>query len=224
MSVTSYILRFKANILSKLIKKPSIFPSAELTTTELEESKKLWLLYDQNVIISKENFSKVKNSLNLFYDENNFFRFKTRISSVETVSCDKKCPILSNKDSYVTNALESVCHSGLTSVLNFTRSKFWMVKGRQTVKKILKKCFIYKYVNHITFLGLATPCLPDFKIKCNRNFKFVGVHFAGPIYYKVKKSIYKVYVLLFTCGVTRASTIELTIDQSLHSVMLAPLS
>ena len=161
--VTSYILRFKANILSKLRKKPAIFTSAELTTTELEESKKLWLLYDQNVIISKENFSKVKNSLNLFYDENNFLRFKTRISSVETFSCDKKCPILLNKDTYVTkliilNAHESVCHSGVTSMLNFICSKLWIGKGRQTVKKILKKCFICKYVNGKTLLGPATPC------------------------------------------------------------------
>ena len=49
----------------------------------------------------------------------------------------------------------------------------------------------------------------------------MGVDFAGPIYYKVKNSVYKAYVLLFTCGVTRASNIELTIDQGLHSVILA---
>ena len=36
LRVTSYILRFKANILSKLRKKPAIFTTAELNTTELE--------------------------------------------------------------------------------------------------------------------------------------------------------------------------------------------
>ena len=70
-------------------------------------------------------------------------------------------------------------------------------------------------------LGPARPCFPDFRIKCNHSFEFVGVHFAGPIYYKVKNSVYKAYVLLFTCGVTKVSNIELTIDQSLHSVILA---
>ena len=48
-------------------------------------------------------------------------------------------------------------------------------------------------------LGPATPCLPDFRIKCNHSFEFMGVDFAGPIYYKVKNSLYKAYVLLFTC-------------------------
>ena len=115
----------------------------------------------------------------------------------------------------ILNAHESVCHSGVTSTLNFIRSKFWIVKGRKTVKKILKKCFK-------TLLGPATPCLPDFRIKWNHSLEFMGADFAGPIYHKVKNSVYKAYVLLFTCGVTRASNIELTIDQSLHSVILAP--
>ena len=48
LRVTSYILRF---ILYKLRKKPAILTSVELTSTELEESKKLWLLYDQNRLI-----------------------------------------------------------------------------------------------------------------------------------------------------------------------------
>ena len=95
------------------------------------------------------------------------------------------------------------------------------MKGRQTIKKIFKKCFICTYVNGKTLLGPATSCLPDFRIKCNHSFEFVGVDFAGPIYYKVKNSVYKAYLLLFTCGVTRASNIELAIDRSLHSVILA---
>ena len=45
--------------------------------------------------------------------------------------------------------------------------------------------------------------------------------FTGPIYYKVKNSVYKAYVLLFTGGVTRALNTELTIDQSLQSVIFA---
>ena len=74
----------------------------------------------------------------------------------------------------------TVCHSGVTSTLNFIRSKFWAVKERQTVKKILKKQFICKYVNGKTLLEPATPSLPDFEVKCNHSFEFVGVDFAGP--------------------------------------------
>ena len=118
------------------------------------------------------------------------------------------------------NAHELVCHSGVTSTSNFIRSKFWIFKERQTVKKILKKCFICKYVNRKILLGPATPCLPNFRIKCNQSFELVGAHFAGPIYYKVKSSVYKACVLLFTGGVARASNIELRTDQSFQFVIL----
>ena len=151
-------------------------------------------------------------------------RVKTRISSVETVSYNKKCHILLNTDSYVTklivlNADESVCHSDVASTLNFIHSKCLVVKGRQIVKKISQKCFICKYNKGKSLLGPAIPCLPDFRVKCNHSFEFVGVVFAGIIYYLVKNSVYKACVLLFTCGVTRSSNIELTIDQSLQSVI-----
>ena len=155
----------------------------------------------------------MKNLLNLFYDEFDLLRVETRINSVKTFSFDKECPILLNKDEHEYEH-ESVCHSGVTSTLNFIRSKFWTVKGRQTAKNTLKKCFICKYVNRKTLFGQATPTLPDLRVKCNHSFEFVDVDFIGTIYCNVKNSVYKAYVLLFTCGVTRASNIELATDQS----------
>ena len=100
-----------------LRKKVAVFTTAALTTTKLEESKKLWILFDQSVIISKKSFTKGKNPLNRFYDESNLLRVKTKISSIKTLSYDKNCSILLNKDSHLTklivlNTHESVCHNG----------------------------------------------------------------------------------------------------------------
>ena len=141
-----------------------------------------------------------------FYDKNNLLRVKTRISSVETFSFDKKFLSLLNKDNYITmmivlNARESVCHSSVTSTFNFICSEFWIVKDRQTMKKILTKCFICKYFNEKVLLGQAIPYLTDLRVKCNHSFEFVvGVDFAGPIYDKDKNGADKadVFVLLFT--------------------------
>ena len=60
----------------------------------------------------------------------------------------------------------------VTVVLRLLR-KFCIVKGRQTVKNILKKCFICKYFKGKILLGPATPCLTDFTVKCNHSFEFV---------------------------------------------------
>ena len=50
----------------------SDFKIGELTVPEIEECKTQWILHDQKFIIGKENFTKVKNSLNLFYGDKKY--------------------------------------------------------------------------------------------------------------------------------------------------------
>ena len=108
-----------------------------------------------------------------------------------------------------------------TVFLNYICSNYWIVKGRQTVRQLLKRCFICNYVQGKSLLGPEVSSLPEFRVKCNHSFEFVGVDFAGPIYYKSRYKVYKAYVLLFRCGVTRAVNIELTKDLGNESLILA---
>ena len=87
-------MRFKANILAKLRNKLNNFEIGELTVTEIEECKTLWILHGQKFITGKDNFTKVKNSLNLICDDEKILHVKTRISGIESFSFDKKFPIL----------------------------------------------------------------------------------------------------------------------------------
>ena len=43
---------------------------------------------------------------------------------------------------------EGACHSGGNSALNFIRLSFWIIRirGKQTMKKLLKSCFICKFL------------------------------------------------------------------------------
>ena len=93
----------------------------------------------------------------------------------------------------------------------------------QTIKQLLKRCFICEYVQGKSLLGPEVPSLPEFRVKCNRGFEFLGVDFAGPIYYKSSYKVYKAYLLLFTSGVTRAVNIELTKDLGNESLILTLL-
>lgn len=66
----------------------------------------------------QKTITEGKNSLNRFYDERNLLRVKTKISSIKTLSYDKNCSILLNKDSHLTklivlNTHESVCRNGV---------------------------------------------------------------------------------------------------------------
>ena len=116
---------------------------------------------------------------------------KTRVSEIESFSFDKKFSILLKKDSYFTelivlNGRATVFHSGVHSTLYWIRSNYWIVKGRQTVEQLSKRCFICKYVQGKSLLGPEIPLLPEFRVTCNHRLEFLGVNFAG-----VGKSRYK---------------------------------
>ena len=218
-------MRFKANILAKLRNKSNNFEIGELTVTEIEECKTLWILHGQKFIIGKDNFTKVKNSLNLFHDDKKILRVKTRISGIDSFSFDKKFPILLKKDSYfaeliVLNAHAAVFHSSVHSGLNYIHSNYWIVKRRQTIKQLLKRCFICEYVQGKSLLIPEVLLLLEFRVKCNRSFESAGVDFAAPIYYKSRYKVYKACILLFTCGVIPAVYIELTKDLGNESLIL----
>ena len=133
-----------------------------------------------------EYFTKIKSSLNLFYDNDNIFRVKTHICGFTNLSYNKKFPTLLKNDSYfakliVLKSHEDVCHIGAHSTFNFIRSNIWIIRGQQTVKKLLKSCFICKFVHDKTVVPPETPALPTFRVHCSHSSKIVGVDFAGPL-------------------------------------------
>ena len=102
-------------------------------------------------MIDSEHFTKIQSNLNLFYENDSILSVKTRICGFENFTYNKKFPTLLNMDSYFTELIvlkfyEDVCHSGADSTLNFLRLNFWIITGREIVKKLLKSCFSCKFV------------------------------------------------------------------------------
>lgn len=113
-------------------------------------------------------------------------------------------------------------HSGVNTTLNLIRTKFWIIRDRQIVKKLLKKCIICKIVQGKTLKPPDCPSLPKFRLECNHAFENVGLDYAGPLF--IKNPNYnkeKCYILLFTCAVTRAIHLELCTDLSADVLILA---
>ena len=95
------------------------------------------------------NYEKLKHSLNLYDDENNILRLKSRFYSLVTLIHDQENPILLRSHSLFTDFLilkyhEKICHGGVNATLNLLSTKCWIIHGRQTVKKYLKKCVTCK--------------------------------------------------------------------------------
>lgn len=73
----------------------------------------------------------------------------------------------------------------------------------------------------------ATPLanLPAYRVCSDYPFQFVGADYAGPLHvrniYGDSETLYKSYILLFTCATTRGVHIELTSDMSAPTLVRA---
>ena len=100
-----------------------------------------------------------------------------------------------------------VYHCGVQATLCKLWNNYWIVWGRQKVKSILKNCVVCKIIQGKPLAPSETPALPFYRVNCNHAFENTGLDFPGPYRkgnYSSSAEMYKCYVLLFTCCVTRA--------------------
>ena len=102
----------------------------------------LWIREMQGTL----QLDQLEKQLELFKDENGIIRCRGRLGNTQA-SYDTKFPALLSRNHYVTSLIirqchKSVMHNGLKETLTEVRSKYWIPKRRQTVKKELLRCNI----------------------------------------------------------------------------------
>ena len=128
----------------------------DLLVEQMEEASLAWCKYEQIFMVNEKHFEKQKSNLNLFCDYKGLYISGTRINTKKLQFLQKQ-PLLVRSDSYFTKLLiwkchEDLHHCGVESTLNKLRQSYWIIKERQTVKKVLSKCIICKIVQGKTLL------------------------------------------------------------------------
>ena len=160
----------------------------ELSAEECEHSRKLCIQSVQGELKSESGFSKRAESLGLYDDEDGFMRCRGRIGKAK-IPFTTRFPILLPRNHHVTElvireAHEKVYHNGVKETLSEVRSKYWIVKGRQIVKKLLRRCVLCKKLEGLAYPSPVTSPLPEFRVGANKAFQTTGVDFCGPVYVK----------------------------------------
>ena len=232
--VTAYVLRF----IKGLKEKKST--GKELTAPEIETAETLWIKSIQSTNFYKEleclsasnkhsSSPQYVKQFNLFLDRQKVIKCKGRLHNSELNESGKN-PILLPACHYFTKLVikdchERVHHSGLNTTLTNTRERFWIIKGRQAVKRVLKLCVTCRKLEGTPYRTPQVPDLPEFRVSEDPPFTYTGVDFAGPLYIKEEKSENdeneKAYVCLFTCASTRAVHLELVRTLTLESFLNA---
>ena len=144
------IRRFMEN-LKVILGKVGKVCSGEISAEEMGSSIKLWIKHEQLFLRRETNFTKMKHFLRLSFDEENLLRCCTRISSDETLNYGVRFPILLQRPSNFTKLIilhhhDKVYHCRVDATSNYIRNFYWIVKGRKTVKLILRKRFICNFI------------------------------------------------------------------------------
>ena len=114
----------------------------------------------------------------------------------------------------INDAQKRVMHMGVASTLAKLRNRFWLPKGHQTVKRLIKSCQRCKRSYAKSFNEPKTMNLPEFRTRPGHAFQTTGVDFARPFYVQDGKKMKKAYLTLFTCATTRAVHFELVRDMT----------
>ena len=230
LRVTGWIKRFIGNIQAKMqgiggrdgsLTIPEL-RAAERDVVRLVQAEVY--LVERNELEKKGNNKGLIRQLGLYLDKG-VIRCKGRIGKAH-LSYNTRYPMLLPNKHPVTSLIimetHKLCyHYGVGYVVAYLRTKWWIPKIRQRVKTVTRACVKCKRFQGKSYEGQPSPPLPEFRVQQAEPFHVTGVDFTGPLSVKTENGMGKVYIVLFTCAVTRAIHLEvvpnLTCESFIHA-------
>ena len=230
MRVTSYVLRFiskcrKISRFSGCIKIPELVNAENLWLKSVQSAYyKDVVSYFVNKGVKQEKIPFLVKQLRLVFVDG-FIRINTRLANSD-LDFNIKCPILLPPQSHFVTLLIMHTHlrnkhDSAANVVISLRQMYWITKCRQTVKKIIHSCLTCKRFAANRYSIPRTPALPDIRVNESRPFQFTGVDLTGFIRVKAHSGVIKIYIVLFTCCVSRAVHLEIVDSVSAESFAFA---
>ena len=235
---TAYVLRFVPNpknqrasqsLHNDNVQKFKDMPSInEITVAEhiwIKSVQTDFFLSEKEFLASKSQVVPRRvNQFELFM-EREIMKCQGKIDN-STLPLNSKRPILPPShhpfvDLLIRQYHERSKHGGVNDTLMMLRERYWILKGRRSVKRVVKNCVVCLKCKGTPYNVTSTPDLPTERVSDDPPFIHLGVDFAGPLYIKRDAGDSKVYVCLFTCAATRAVHLEMTNLLSADSFLLA---
>ena len=190
----------------------------ELTASDIGESRLYWLQKSQESLLQEGKFSSWCSQFGLFKDESNLWKCGGRLQNAR-IPESAKHPILLNPKHHLTLLIVRDCHQatkhgGVKETLAHLRSSYWIVRGRNYIKKLIHRCAVCRRFDGRPLPSPNTPPLPEFRVNEVAPFTCTGIDFAGPLYLRTSE---KVWICLFTCAVVRAVHLEIITDMTAQS-------
>ena len=111
-------------------------------------------------------------------------------------------------------------HRGIETTLAYVRRNYWIVRGRTTVKDILRKCVTCTRYQGVAAKPPPSPDFSDYRVDyLTHAFQATGLDFARPLLVKEGSKKTKACILLLTCASSRAIHLEFVPDMSVSGFL-----
>lgn len=223
--VTAYIKRFIQN--SRCVRSHRTY--GPLKVTELDAALQFWVTTTQlhNFSSDIQQLKKghmIKTSSKLirltpFLAGDGTLRVGGRLHNA-MMSFNERHPIIVPGDAAVTrlligNAHRQVLHGGTQSTLAYLRRQYWIISGRNQVRRHIRNCLVCFRQRPLTQTQIMGN-LPPARIVPARPFTHTAVDYSGFIKVRSTKGrghhSTKAYIALFVCLVTKAIHLEVVSD------------
>ena len=224
------LLRVTAWVLRAVAKFKSFFPKLNseetlankfLSTNEIQVAERTWIVTVQREF---DNRSKqLNNTLGIGLDKNGVLTCRGRMENAD-LTVQQKHPILIPGESHfarliIRDAHLRTAHGGPKDTLVELRSLYWVTKARTVVRQVLHRCpRPCKRLEGLAFKSVEASQLPTFRVQRSYPFANTGVDYLGPALvrqvYDHDNVMHKVWIVLYTCAVTRAVHLDLVPDLS----------
>lgn len=215
---STMLLRAKFNFLHPRNRK-----TGRLTNQEGNDAVK-WLIQQDQAATVREEIQSLRGKrgshLNFRFDpEERILRVMGRLENAD-LTMDEKNPIYLAPEGYLAKLLvryahERTLHGGTQEMLQFLRAKYWIPGARKLVRQVPLRCPAC-FRHRMKLMGQKMAVLPSERV--NRAFPFqnCGIDYAGPVILRSRYGrnpiLYKAWIGVFVCLVTRAVTLELISD------------
>ena len=238
LRLTALVVKFVTNLKNKVrnVTKPENGREV-LNALDLTKAEELWIRavqassfaeeikFLQNHRQNKATPPSYVTQFGLFLDQG-VMKCKGRMNNSELPANARNPILLPAKHEFVwliiKDVHESTHHSGIRDTLTTIRERFWILRGREAVKQMIKKCVICLRIDGKPYKSQPPTDLPTERVSEDPPFTHVGIDFAGPLLIANGNSNEsKVYICLFTCAATPAVQLELCGSLNAQDFLLA---
>ena len=175
LRVTAFVLRFISNLKRKT-KKDKLNLSTYIYAEERIKAERLWILFLQFDIYHNKQYQQLKKDLG-FVIIDNIIRCKGRLGNSK-LSYDRKFPIFLPKGHFtellVSYYHNKVLHNGVKDTLNEIRTRFWIPKARNFIRKVIKQCLLCTKFEAPAYVYPVSSSLPISRLSTTPPFTFTS--------------------------------------------------